>query len=518
MIPSSSLLSSIKKKWLAVSALMLTLATSVSAQTNEFRAVWVDAWGTGFLNASQVTTLINHCRTYNFNAIIVQMRRRGDAFYMPQAPNLEPRTTAIASNFDALQDIISKANSGSPKIEVHCWIPTQLVGDSGSVNNAAHVMNTRPQYMMKNSLGAIHIGEGYYLDPGNPEAQIWNDNVAKDIVSRYNIDGFHWDYTRYPTTDSGYNDVAIARYNAEYGLTGQPEPTDVQFSNWRRRQVTDFLRWANADLLEIKPNLIISAAVFASRSDAFNARFQDWATWNNEGLIDICMPMNYTHLNSTFNSRVDDAFNNQGVRYVYMGPGGYLNTKENTAIQMNYALSKGLKGNVLYSYRTPNTNTVNQAATFGHINTNVFNQTWVNTPALPWKASPTKGILKGKVTRQDTGAAVYNAVVSINSSPVRTILTDAHGSYGFFETTPGTYTVTASGTGLGTVSGSATVTAGGVVTLNLVFPNDSIPPTISSVAANGVTDSSAIITWQTDESATSVVNYGTTLAYGNTVS
>src|SRR5690606_180845 len=106
----------------------------------------------------------------------------------------------------------------------------------------------------------------------------------------------------------------------------------------------DFVRWANADILAGKPNLVVSASVFASRSDAFTHRFQDWAAWNNEGILDLCFPMNYTSNNSTFNSRTDDAYNNQGVRRVYIGPGAYLNTKENTVTQLNYVRNKGLLG------------------------------------------------------------------------------------------------------------------------------------------------------------------------------
>jgi len=44
------------------------------------------------------------------------------------------------------------------------------------------------------------------------------------------------------------------------------------------------------------------------------------------------------------------------------------------------------------------------------------------------------------------------------------------------------------------------------------------PLTISSVAAGNITDTSATITWVTDELATSMVNYGNTTALGSTVS
>ena len=257
-------------------------APNAPAQSNEFRGVWVDAWGTGFLNASQVTQLIADCRAYNFNAIVVQMRRRGDAFYTPGIAGNDPKTTAISSSFDALQDVINKAHSGSPRIEVHCWVTTHVIWSSTTPpSQAGHVFNLHPEYLMRNSTGTNWNGEGYYLDPGHPDATLWNYVMATNIVRRYAVDGFHWDYVRYPTTDSGYNPTAIARYNAEFGLTGQPSPSSAQFSDWRRRQVTDFLRWVNADLLAIRSNLVISCAVFGSRSDAYNSRYQDWAGWNS---------------------------------------------------------------------------------------------------------------------------------------------------------------------------------------------------------------------------------------------
>lgn len=492
-------------------------ATNTPVKADEFRAFWVDAWGAGFLNASQVTTLVNHCRTYNYNTVIVQMRRRGDAFYMPQAPNGDPRTTALSSGYDALQEIINQCHNGTPRIEVHCWVTTHLIwSDSGSPpSQAGHVYNQHPEYLMQNSAGQQFISEGYYVDPGHPDAQTWNYNMAKDVVSRYAIEGFHWDYIRYPQQDSGYNPTAIARYNAEFGLSGQPSPSSTQFSNWRRRQVTDFLRWTSAELMAINTNILISCSVFGSRSDAFNARFQDWAAWNNEGIIDLCMPMGYTADNALFQSRVDDAFNNQGVRRVYGGQGSYLNTKENTVWQLGYIRNKGLLGYAFYSYRTPNSGTVNQTATFTHVRDN-HQSTWQNVPTIPWRAAPTKGIVKGTVTRQDTGAPVYNATVTITTSPSRNQKSESHGKYAFFETTPGTYTVTASAPGLGNANGNAVVSAGGITTVNLILSStDTTAPIISGVSSGAITDSSATITWTTDESSDSTVEYGPTTAYGS---
>ena len=51
-----------------------------------------------------------------------------------------------------------------------------------------------------------------------------------------------------------------------------------------------------------------------------------------------------------------------------------------------------------------------------------------------------------------------------------------------------------------------------------VAPASASPLTISSVAAGNITDTSAIITWVTDELATSMVNYGNSTSLGSTAS
>ena len=499
-------------------AFWLAATLAVGAQEAEFRGVWVDAWGAGFLDASQVTKLIADCRAYHFNAVVVQMRRRGDAFYVPQWPNTEPRTTAISPSFDALQEIITKAHTGTPRIEVHCWVTTQLIWSSTTPpSQSAHVFNAHPEYLTRSSTGTNYLSEGYYLDPGHPDAALWNYRMAMDIVSRYDVDGFHWDYIRYPTTDSGYNPTALARYNAEFELTGQPAPSDAQFAEWRRRQITDFLRWVNADLLAVKPNLQISCAVFGSRSDAYNARFQDWAAWNSEGIIDLCMPMDYSADNSgVFMPRCDDAFAHQGVRRVYLGQGAYLNTKENTVWQLGYVRSKPLDGFVLYSYRTPNSGTVDQTGTFSYLRDN-HQPTWVSPPPLPWKANPTRAILRGSVQRQDNGAAVYNATVTLGSAPARTQRSEAHGAFAFFETLPGTYTVSATAPDLGQAATNVTLAAGDNRAVVLWLPPDTTPPALTDIGVSNLTDTAATICWTTDDRATGSVDYGPTTAYGSTV-
>src|SRR5438552_149744 len=100
--------------------LVLALSSALQSLGNEFRGVWVDAFGPGFFTTNEIRKLAADCRQYNFNAVLVEMRRRGDAFYFPKAPNQEPRTTALTNNLDALAEIIKECHTGTPRIEVHC--------------------------------------------------------------------------------------------------------------------------------------------------------------------------------------------------------------------------------------------------------------------------------------------------------------------------------------------------------------------------------------------------------------
>ena len=199
--------------YLALFFLLPFLSTSAA----ELRGIWVDAFGPGFLNSKQVKQLVSDCRQYNFNAVFVQMRKRGDAFYFPKPPNADPRNHNLAPEFDALAEIIHECHDQAQPIQVHCWLTAYLVWTwHNPPDEAEHVFNRHPEYLMKDSIGQTMVGEGYYLDPGNPDANTGLLNTAKDIVSRYDIDGLHWDYLRYPTQDSGYSPTALKRYQEEF--------------------------------------------------------------------------------------------------------------------------------------------------------------------------------------------------------------------------------------------------------------------------------------------------------------
>jgi uncharacterized lipoprotein YddW (UPF0748 family) len=438
-------------------------ATTIPKRGQEWRAFWVDAWNKGVYNAAQVKEVVQIAAGYGYNAIVVQVRRRGDAIYFPTAPNTEPRMAGLAGDFDALYEMIREAHSA--KIEVHAWLTTFLISTATPPTAAGHVFNRHPEYLTENINGEKNIAEGYYLDPGNPEALSWNGEVLMDLVNHYDIDGIHFDYVRYPQQNAGYNPTAITRYNKEFGLSGKPPYTDANFSAWRRRQISDWLRKMYVEIIARKPEMKVTAATFASRGDAYQNRFQDWAQWMLEGSLDANLPMNYSTGDATYQTRAVDALQHAYGRHVYMGAGAYLLAPDATVGQLLYARAQGASGLLFFSYAANNKGGSDWRTVFAQFQQNVF-ATPAAVPDMPWKTTPRHGSLCGRVTRTD-GSPVYNARVVVGGKCM--VRTDADGIFSFPVLNTGTFTLSCQGWGYAVETEEIVVVAGRVTSKDFLL-------------------------------------------------
>ena len=90
----------------------------------EVRALWVDAFNDGIKTPAQVDQLIHDSLIAGatINTLIVQVRRRGDAYYGTSASNRDRGTPDLLPGFDALQYLIEQAHAN--RIEVHAYLNT----------------------------------------------------------------------------------------------------------------------------------------------------------------------------------------------------------------------------------------------------------------------------------------------------------------------------------------------------------------------------------------------------------
>lgn len=477
---------------------------------DEFRAFWADAWHSGFENSGTTQSLVDYVSGCNGNTIILEVRKRADAYY--NSPT-EPKATSVtpADGYDSLADAIVRSHAAG--LELHAWAVTYRVweGTSGPAHSTPeHLWYQHPEWFMLDDTGNQFAGATTNLDPGVPAVEDYLVNLFLYIVENYDIDGITLDYIRYPGLAWGYNSTSVARFNAEYGRTGNPSSTDTLWQNWRRDQISNLVKRLYLEVKAVKPQVKIGAAVWKTADSGNSGYLQDWDRWMANHWLDYVSPMNYTTDNTTFHNNSADNLSREYGHHVYVAPGSYMNTAANNVTQMLDLQSMGAHGMALYSYAVPNEE-YNQSTARSTMLAGPWSAP-ASIPDMPWLSNPTKGYIKGYV-KDASGKAIYPAIVTISS------LGDSDkdsgtGFYGFSEVSPGTYSVASTADGYVSRTQTVTVTAGNVSTLNFTLALDTVKPVISNMRAESVQATNALIKWTTDKESTSQVDYGTTSSYG----
>src|ERR1700694_1985808 len=333
--------------------------------TPEDRALWVDGFPQGFKSPKQVDTLIARAHKGNLNALFVQVRKRGDAYFQR---GVEPFAGDIDypnhPNWDPLSYLIYKAHTANPPLEVHAWMNTFFVGQTSEV-----FQDNGDQW---GNLKASASNDGYgYLDPGVPAVRAYTQDVMTQVVRHYNVDGIHLDFVRYPDGgDWGYTKISLDLFAQATGRTDRPDPTDPAWQQWARDQVTTFVHGLHDAIQKIRPTVKLSGALIAygngPTSDAeflttrtYNDVYQDCATLFRKGYLDLGVPMNYDRDSSPSQLKWFRAWTawekDLGKGRLLVGVGAFLNYPEDTITQIRAALAPTAAGNrplgvAIYSY------------------------------------------------------------------------------------------------------------------------------------------------------------------------
>jgi len=381
------------KQLLSITALLLlvlTMLPSFAQDVPEFRAMWVSSYGPGLLTPAEVDETIQAAKLANLNAILVQVRKTGDAYYNS---SYEPRAENLTDpSFDPLAYIIKKAHANG--LEVHAWINTYKVWQGTTPPKSPdHVYNRHPEWVNTNIDGQKDKSGSYGLDPGIPEVQQHLFNVYMDVVKKYDVDGIHFDYVRYWSPDFGYSKLAVDRFNKETGRTGIPAMDDPVWCDWRRARVTDLVRQVYNGAKQIKPWVKVTGSVVCSHpcpaefedSHPYNMLLQDWERWLREGIIDGVMPMNYKSERNPddaqmFRDWIEGMVRWKHDRHAYNGIS--VGSVDDYGVQVGETRRRGADGVVGFDFG-PRSSRMGFAM---GLRQSVFIR-WVPTPPMPWKPS-----------------------------------------------------------------------------------------------------------------------------------
>ena len=292
---------------------------SPGSYEREFRAVWVatvlnlDFPSRQDLSATamkqEIDAIVARSAEIGLNAIIFQVRPTGDSFYesdiFPWSHWLTGSQGSGVPGFDPLAYWIETCHAND--IELHAWVnPYRIIHtttNSSDPNTLApnHPVRLRPELSVgwSNSNG----NKGLFLDPGLPEArQLIIDSIS-EIITKYDVDGIHFDDYFYP--GQNFDDAASF---ASYG-NGLP------LADWRRENVNDLITGIQAVINERNETLgknvrwgISPTAIWMNGSsdpdgvpttrgqESFHALYADTRRWVMEGWVDYICPQIYWYI------------------------------------------------------------------------------------------------------------------------------------------------------------------------------------------------------------------------------
>ncbi|NIQ77117.1 MAG: family 10 glycosylhydrolase, partial [Anaerolineae bacterium] len=124
-----------------------------------------DGWHSGMWTAGQIDTMISTAYNANYNVIVPQVRKKGDALYNstyggPTGTG-EPKPSQVSPpEFDPLAYMLQQAHAVG--IEVHPWVCTHRV----PTQTYDWFYTYYNHWLTKNSAGNLVESDGYWLDPG----------------------------------------------------------------------------------------------------------------------------------------------------------------------------------------------------------------------------------------------------------------------------------------------------------------------------------------------------------------
>jgi len=278
----------------------------------EFRGVWVATvanidWpknGKDLVAKQQKDYLkiLDFYAALNFNAIIVQLRTAGDAFY-PSAwapwSRFLTGTEGIAldTHHTLLPWMIEEAHDRG--FEFHAWLnPYRATFDENlDILSESHDYFVHPDWMIK-------YGTKYYYNPGEPEVQHHLVKIIDELVSNYAVDAIHFDDYFYPYKISG----EVFRDSSAYQLHHKPTQT---LAEWRRSNIDSLIKRTHETIKNRKPWVQFGVSPFGvwknnstdrkgsdtrAGQTTYEDLYADPLLWMKQGWIDYLVPQVYWSL------------------------------------------------------------------------------------------------------------------------------------------------------------------------------------------------------------------------------
>ncbi|HET7304396.1 MAG TPA: family 10 glycosylhydrolase [Segeticoccus sp.] len=282
-------------------------AVDPNAPKHQLRGMWIATvvnidWPSrpGLPAAEQQAELIDLYDTAvarGYNTVVLQVRPTADAFWPSR---IEPWSKYLTGTqgedpgYDPLGFAIEQAHARN--LKVHGWFNPHRVSMDTDLDALVptHPARQHPEWV-------VAYGPKLYYDPGVPDVRRHNIAAIMDAVTRYDLDGVHFDdyFYPYPVGDEDFPDEdTFARYGA--GFDDKDE--------WRRDNINTLILELAEAIHDAKPDVQFGVSPFAvwrnvatdprgsattAGAECYDDLYADTRRWVREEWLDYIAPQVY---------------------------------------------------------------------------------------------------------------------------------------------------------------------------------------------------------------------------------
>ncbi|MFI6596405.1 glycoside hydrolase family 10 protein [Nonomuraea sp. NPDC050536] len=231
------------------------------------------------------------------NSVFVQIRPTADAFW---PSSFEPWSQWLTGTqgqdpgYDPLAFLVEETHKRG--LTFHAWFnPYRVSMQSDPAKlHPSHPGRQHPDWILP-------FGGKLYYNPGMPEVRKFCQDAMLDAITRYDIDGLHFDDYFYPTNTTAFDDsAAFAKYGA-----GFPD-----LATWRRNNVDLMVSEMQQRVRQAKPEVswgISPSGIWRNKSSdplgsdtaggqSYDNLHADTRGWVKKGWLDYIAPQIYWYI------------------------------------------------------------------------------------------------------------------------------------------------------------------------------------------------------------------------------
>ena len=312
----------------AIEAANLALKYAIPYDKDELKVFWIRPTET---TMEQVVSTVEKIKSAGINEIFLETYFHGMTIFPSKTMadyGFYPQNPTFAS-CDILKAYIDEAHKRNMKVSI--WFESFYIGNKNPKDYPRNILALRPEwanvnranYDSKTPVASSSEHNGYFLDPANPDVQMFLELLITEIIDTYNPDGINLDYVRYPQSLSpkystyvssnwGYTTYARADFMKKYGK----DPVELEYNDnlwmfwdkYRQDRISAFILRIHE--ITKKKGVHLTAVIFPDKRRTLETKQQDWSTWALTNSLDGVTPLLLTCDEETTESMVNDILKN----------------------------------------------------------------------------------------------------------------------------------------------------------------------------------------------------------------